>query len=374
MLKKSITLKNLLIGGQRYIGLQFKADRVLIALVEQLPEVSWSDEFGMYSLPNTKDNITLLFAHFKGVAWINGNYFFASKPLPGSTDTEGFQRSAKTFPFECSPNFPQAYLEKLELKKYAKNTARVYISCFQAFMRYYEGMPLEQIDENDIREYLLYLSRSNSSISYINQAINSIKFYYEIVLGMPNRFYSIERPRRRKKLPEILSVSEVRALRETIVNLKHRSIVGLLYSSGLRRAELLSLKPADLNFSRMLVRVNQGKGNKDRYTILSKSLVPELQEYLRRYTPEEFLFEGPWGGPYSASSVVKIVARAANEAGILRRVTPHMLRHSFATHLLDKGVDLRRIQVLLGHNSSKTTEIYTHVAENSFKNIDDLLS
>ena len=241
-------------------------------------------------------------------------------------------------------------------------------------MRYYEGIPLEQIDENDIRDYLLHLSRSNRSTSYINQAVNSIKFYYEVVLGMPNRFYSIERPRKRKKLPEILSVTDVQSLLAQVGNLKHRCIVGLLYASGLRRAEVLALRPTDLDFSRRMVRIRQGKGNKDRYSILSKTLIPELMEYLQRYSPDHYLFESPNGGAYSASSVLKIVSRAARRAGIRKRVTPHMLRHSFATHLLDKGVDLRRIQVLLGHNSSKTTEIYTHVAENSFKGIDDLLS
>ncbi|MGB5430773.1 tyrosine-type recombinase/integrase, partial [Eudoraea sp.] len=159
-----------------------------------------------------------------------------------------------------------------------------------------------------------------------------------------------------------------------IKNIKHRCIVGLLYSSGLHRSEVLALRPVDINSKRMLVRINQGKGKKDRYTILSATLLKELRQYYKRYQPQTFLFESPNGGAYSPTSVVNIVSRAALRAGIQRRVTPHMLRHSFATHLLDKGTDLRKIQVLLGHNSSKTTEIYTHVAENSFKGIEDLLS
>ncbi|MGB5404553.1 MAG: site-specific tyrosine recombinase/integron integrase [Robiginitalea sp.] len=374
MLEKSITLKHLLIGQERCIGLQFRADRVLIALVDRLPNVAWSDEYSMYFLPNNRNNVSLIFKTFKGIAWVNGNYFFGSRPVPTKNTSQIFKQVEhpvyKKYPRIC----PQEYLDKLELKQYAKNTARVYINCFEAFMRFFPGVPLEQIDENDIRDYLLYLSRSNKSTSYINQAVNSIKFYYEVVLGMPNRFYSIERPRKRKKLPEILSVRDVQDLFAQVGNLKHRCIVGLLYSSGLRRAELLALKPTDLDFNRMMVRIGQGKGNKDRYSILSKTLIPVLTEYLHRYNPDQYLFESPKGGAYSASSVLKIVSRAAKRAGIRKRVTPHMLRHSFATHLLEKGVDLRRIQVLLGHNSSKTTEIYTHVAENSFKGIDDLLS
>ena len=241
-------------------------------------------------------------------------------------------------------------------------------------MRFYPNFKLDEIDDNDICNYLLHLIRKGSSDSYVNQAINSIKFYYEIVLGMPNRFYSIERPRKSKRLPEVLSVVEIQNLLAVITNIKHRCIVGLLYGSGLRRSEVLALRPKDIDSKRMLVRVNQGKGNKDRYTILSATVLKELRKYYKRYQAQSFLFESPNGGAYSSTSVVKIVSRAAIKAGIDRRVTPHMLRHSFATHLLDKGTDLRKIQVLLGHNSSKTTEIYTHVAENSFKDIDDLLS
>ncbi|MBC2839733.1 site-specific tyrosine recombinase/integron integrase [Robiginitalea sp. SC105] len=374
MLNKSITLKHLLIGDERCIGLQFKADRVLIALVEQLPDVAWSDPFGMYFIPNTLQNLKLLFSKFKGIAWINGNYFFGSKPIPDYQPADRFAQRQETWERLKAENFPKAYLDKLELKKYADNTARNYISCFSAFMRHVDPTPLEEVDENTIRDYLLELARGDKSDSYINLSINSIKFYYEVVLGMPNRFYSIERPRKTRKLPEVLSVKEVLALRAAISNLKHRCIVGLLYASGLRRAEVLSLKSDDLHFKRKLVHIRQGKGRKDRYSVLSPNLIPELEEYLERYQPRDYLFEGQWGGPYSATSVVRIVAAAAERAGIKKRVTPHMLRHSFATHLLDKGVDLRKIQVLLGHNSSKTTEIYTHVAESSFKGIVDLLS
>ncbi|MDM9630087.1 site-specific tyrosine recombinase/integron integrase [Robiginitalea aurantiaca] len=374
MLEKSITLKHILVGDKRSIGLQFRADRVLVALVERLPEVGWSDEFGMYFIPNSRDNIALIFKTFKGIAWVNGNYFFGSRPLPTKNNSEKFKQTEHPTPVSRPSICPQNYLDKLELKQYSKNTARIYIACFEKFMRFFEGISLAQIDENDIRDYLLHLSRSNRSTSYINQAVNSIKFYYEVVLGMPNRFYSIERPRKRKKLPEILSVADVHSLLAQVGNLKHRCILGLLYSSGLRRAELLALMPADLDFNRKMVRIHKGKGNKDRYSILSETLIPELMEYLHRYNPDHYLFEGPNGGPYSASSVLKVVSRAGVRAGIRKHVTPHMLRHSFATHLLDKGVDLRKIQVLLGHNSSKTTEIYTHVAEHSFKGIDDLLS
>ena len=152
-------------------------------------------------------------------------------------------------------------------------------------------------------------------------------------------------------------------------NIKHRCILCLLYSAGLRRGELLNLKVTDIDSKRMLIRVDGGKGRKDRFTLLGETMLQDLRRYFVKYRPNEYLFEGAMGGKYSAKSVATIVKRAAEYAGIRKRVTPHILRHSFATHLLEQGTDLRYIQSLLGHNSSRTTEIHTHVAVNNFKNI-----
>ena len=206
-------------------------------------------------------------------------------------------------------------------------------------------------------------------------AINAIKFYYEMVLGMPNRFYSIERPRKESKLPKVLSKEEIISIINHTNNIKHKCIVSLLYSSGLRRNELLELKLQDIDSKRMVIRVEQAKGNKDRYTVLNKSVLDDLRKYFKIYKPKTYLFENPISdNKYSSSSVLQIVVKSAKNAGIKERVTPHMLRHSFATHLLESGTDIRYIQLLLGHNSTKTTEIYTHVATNSFTDIKDLLS
>mgnify|MGYP000333137687 CR=1 FL=1 len=206
-------------------------------------------------------------------------------------------------------------------------------------------------------------------------SINAIKFYYEMVLGMPNRFYSIERPRKELKLPKVLSKEKILLMINNTNNIKHKCIISLLYSSGLRRNELLQLKIKDVDGKRMVIRVEQAKGNKDRYTVLNKSVLDDLRKYFKIYKPKIYLFEGPIPEKkYSTSSVLQIVTKTAKKAGIKDRVTPHMLRHSFATHLLESGTDIRYIQLLLGHNSTKTTEIYTHVATNSFTQIKDLLS
>ena len=163
-------------------------------------------------------------------------------------------------------------------------------------------------------------------------------------------------------------------LMEHTNNIKHKCIVGLLYSSGLRRGELLNLLVTDIDSKRMMVHIKNAKGNKDRYSILSPSILDDLKVYYKEHRPTNYLFESPKGDRYSGTSVLNIVEMAAKKAGIARKVTPHMLRHSFATHLLENGTDIRHIQLLLGHSSTKTTEIYTHVANRSFMDIKDLLS
>lgn len=215
-----------------------------------------------------------------------------------------------------------------------------------------------------------------SKYSQHNQSINAIKFYYEVVKGMPNRFYSIERPIPKETLPKILSKEQVQKMITSVKNIKHKCIISLLYSAGLRRGELLNLKIDDIISDRMLIRINQGKGRKDRYTLLSERVLSNLRIYYIRERPSTYLFEGKKGFPYSPTSVAKIVKKAASRARIIGKVTPHMLRHSLATHLLENGTDLRQIQTLLGHNSLRTTEIYTHVTVqgmNGIKNPLDLM-
>ena len=366
---KQISLKHLLIKEQKCIGLQFYPDKVIQALIKGLPNPKWSTQFNMVFLINNKDNLDAIFKKFKGVAWVNTSHFFTNKPIKNAADQIDLTWFRKR---KHKPNYrvcPEDYVQKLELKKYATNTAKTYIVCFEAFINYYKKHELIAINEELIRGYLQKLVQENKSNSYINQAVNSIKFYYEIVHGMPNRFYSVERPRAKQSLPKVISKEEVLALINATKNIKHKCIVSLLYSAGLRRSELLNLKINDVDSKRMLIRVESSKGNKDRMTLLSKSVLQDLRIYFKEYKPRNWLFEGLKSKQYSGESVVKIIKRSALKAKIKRNVTPHTLRHSFATHLLENGTDLRYIQSILGHSSSKTTEIYTHVAINSFDNI-----
>ncbi|MCF6169053.1 tyrosine-type recombinase/integrase [Lutibacter sp.] len=374
-LQKSITLKHLLINKQQCVGLQFNTDKILEALVRELPSPKWSNQFKMPYILNTKSNQNLIFSVFRGVAWINCNYFFKDKILNHDNEEIDVSWFRKRIIEDNYRKCPEAYLKKLELKKYANNTVRIYVFCFEKFINYHYNIDLIDINENDIRNYLEFLIKEELSNSYINQSINAIKFYYEIVLGMPNRFYEIERPRKEFKLPKVISKEEVFSIIEHTSNIKHKCIVSLLYSAGLRRSELLNLKLEDIDSKRMLVKVNLAKGNKDRFSVLNKSVLDDLRIYYKAYKPKLYLFENPsTDKKYSSSSVLKIVVQSAKKAKLSKRVTPHMLRHSFATHLLENGSDLRLIQLLLGHNSTKTTEIYTHVAVNTFTNLKDLLT
>lgn len=366
---KSITLYNLMIKNHKMIGIKFYPDKLIQALIKGLPNPKWSATYHMAYIPYSKQNMGIVFNTFRGTVWINYNRFLSNKPI-NTTNEEvdiAWFRNRKEIPGYrfC----PESYLLKLELKRYANSTIRTYVSFFELFINYQNEKELNELDEGDVRVFLQHLIQQNRSNSSVNQAINAIKFYYESVLGMPNRFYEIERPRKDSKLPKVISKQEVLSIIENTNNIKHRCVVELLYSSGLRRSELLNLKLSDIDSKRMLIRVLDGKGNKDRHTILSKTTLKDLRNYYKEYRPQRYLFEGKAGKKYSAQSVLNIVTQAAEKARIKIRVTPHMLRHSFATHLLESGTDLRQIQVLLGHSSTKTTEIYTHVALNTFVSI-----
>ena len=360
---KNITLKHLLIKEQKQIGILFYPDKVIQALIKQLPDVKWSTQYEMAFILNNKKNLNLVFETFKGVCWVNCSHFYPNKPVNVDNEDLSVDCFRKRTPKAGWRYCPEEFYQKLEIRKYALNTARTYIHLFEKFINHFPPeVDLMDLNEFNIRKYLQVLVQNKLSDSYINQSINAIKFYYEVVKGMPNRFYSIERPIKTETLPKVLSQEQVFKIIDNTTYLKHKCIISLLYSAGLRRGELLSLKLEDIISDRMLIKVENGKGRKDRYTLLSESMLVDLRTYYKKHKPAKYLFEGAGGVKYSGSSVGKIVSRAAKKAKILEKVTPHMLRHSFATHLLENGTDLRQIQSLLGHNSLKTTEVYTHVA------------
>ncbi len=265
---------------------------------------------------------------------------------------------------------PEEIVLKLKELRYSEHTINVYKTAFTEFINYYSDCEIENISEPMIIDYLRYLviDRKVSS-SYQNQAINSIKFYFERVLGGNRKVYMIERPRGEKTLPVVLNESEISDLLKAAENIKHKAILMTCYSAGLRLSELINIKLKDIDSERMQIRVAQAKGKKDRYSILSPKLLELLRTYFTTYKPKLWLFEGQTGGQYSTRSIQMIMQEATFKAKIKKKISVHTLRHSFATHLLENGTDLRYIQSLLGHESSKTTEIYTHITTKGFDQI-----
>ena len=339
--------------NQAIVKAHFVFDKNIIALVKNQNGARWSQTLQSWYFPKADFKLNSFYQNLKGSVFVDYSHL---KKI--STPTKKTKKVRKT-----NVKLPKGYLEQLVLKRYSQNTVKTYSSCFLKFMLFFKSQKLETIGKEEVKQFLLHLiEKEKVSASTQNQYINAIKFYYEKVLKQSKIDITIERPRKKKQLPNVLSKGEVYGLLSKVTKIKHRCILSLIYSAGLRRSELLNLKIRDIDSSRNLVRINGGKGNKDRQSILSEKFLDQLREYFIKYKPKKWLFEGVKEKQYSPSSISKILSRAAKVAGIQKRVTPHMLRHSFATHLLEQGVSLRLIQVLLGHNSSKTTELYTRVS------------
>ncbi len=256
----------------------------------------------------------------------------------------------------------QRMSEDLRLRNYAPRTQQTYLAHVRRFARHFGRAP-DELGSEEIRTYQLHLVEKGASWSLFNQATCALRFLYTVTLQQPWRVETIAFPRRPKRLPAVLSREEVSRLLEAVPNRKHRLVLMTMYSAGLRVSEATHLRVADIDSARMLIHVRQGKGGKDRQVMLSPVLLEALRAYWRWHRPVLWLFPGTTPEePLSVSSVQKVCRLARRAAGITKPVSPHILRHSFATHLLEAGTDLRMIQTLLGHRRLETTQRYTHIA------------
>lgn len=255
-------------------------------------------------------------------------------------------------------------MQEMQIRNFSYRTIKTYVDSISLLSKYYNLSP-DLITIEQFKDFLhFYVTDKKCSTSAINQFISAFKILTQDVLGRDWEGINVKRPRREKKLPIVLSKDEVRQIIDSTTNIKHRCILSLLYSSGLRRAEVLALQPKDIDSNRMQVRVNSGKGKKSRYSILSRELLPMLRTYYSLYKPQKYLFEGQKKGePFSESSLNKVFHKCLAKTSIRKDACIHSLRHSFATHLLEQGTNLKIIQMLLGHNSLKTTSIYLHVVK-----------
>jgi integrase/recombinase XerD len=352
-----VSLKNLYHREQHCIGIYFPYQEDVIAITKTIAGVKFSRTHRCWYLPEEENTFDLIVNLFRANhVWVDYSGFH-----------KRIQQKEKQPPVPNPLTVARDQARKqvdalLKLKGYSENTVTVYNDQFKLFLDFFPDSQPEDLEGQEIEGYLLYLiEKRKLSKSTQNQAINAIKFYFEHVLKQERKVYYLERPFKEKKLPSVLSQEEVMAVIEAPDNLKHRLMLMLIYSAGLRRSELLNLKVQDIDIHRCAVRIRGGKGKKDRQSILAKSLTPMIMEYLESYKPVYWLFSGADGSRYSASSLQKVLKAAVKKCGIKRDVTLHTLRHSFATHLLESGTSTRYIQVLLGHESPKTTEIYAHV-------------
>ena len=265
----------------------------------------------------------------------------------------------------------ERYIDWLKARRYSANTIKVYSEATRIFLIFLADKQEHEITNEDLDRFNKdYILARNLSSSFQNQFVNAVKLYFRIVQNRQLKPEMIIRPKREKLLPNVLSKEEVKNILHSTRNLKHKMMLSLIYSCGLRCSECLALRPMHIDSKRMLVIIKQSKGRKDRIVPLSEKILVQLREYFKSYRPQQYLFEGQVKGEmYDARSLQSVLKQNVARAGIRKPVTLHWLRHSYATHLLENGTDLRYIQELLGHASSRTTEIYTHVSTHNLQRI-----
>jgi site-specific recombinase XerD len=338
-------------GGANEILVRFPDRSDLTDLIRDVPDAKWHPKQRYWSLPMSPDAReavrTLLFA--------------ASQPAPGAAMPVA---DAADVAIDHTPDEWIAKLkEELVLRRYSGRTLKAYEHHARMFLRHIDR-PVTQCRAEHVRAYLLHRADEDEvSTSYHSQAVSALRFFFTHILYNPDAVRVIPRPKRGRRLPTVLGRNDARRILGALENPKHRALLMLMYSAGLRVGEVVRIRIEDLDADRKLIRVRGGKGRKDRYTLLSDRALDAVREYIAEYGPTTWLFPGERPSrPIASRTAQKIVENARERAGVKIHTSAHTLRHSFATHLLEAGTDLRYIQELLGHASPKTTQIYTHVS------------
>lgn len=352
----------------KILVIQFEKDLELIEILKKnFAEVKWDPTRLRWELPYDPTLKGLFFTAYKGKAWVDYSQFVQ----------EGKKINQKQVQPRFDPLSPHhqekinAFTIFLQNQRYSLSTIKTYTETLGVFFKFHSKKETHELRNEDLTEFInTYVIQLGHSYSYQNQFINAIKLFFGKVERRNITIEQIQRPRTENKLPNVLSKQEVKMILESLQNTKHKTILCMIYACGLRRGELLKLKPQDILSDRMLLHIKQAKGKKDRIVPLSEKLLEMLRYYYKAYKPQVWLFEGQKAGnAYSERSLELVFKNALKQAGITKPATLHWLRHSYATHLLESGTDLRYIQELLGHKSSKTTEIYTHVSTQSIQKI-----
>lgn len=335
--------KLLVYKKEHRIAVFFEKDAALIARIKQLDGSRWSQSMKCWHVPDTD----------------------------AYRERFGLPLKRKSLPSEEGVHAIETFKRFLKSKRYSESTIKTYSDALRSFLVFYNQKLLVEICNDDVILYNNeYVLKNKLSASYQNQIVNAIKLYFKTIRETKIEIEKIHRPKRGSVLPNVLSKEEVKLILEAHSNVKHKMMLSLIYSCGLRCGELIALQPVHIDSKRNIVLLKNSKGKKDRIVPLSPKILELLREYYVLYKPKYYLFEGQTiGNPYDARSLQQVLKQAVAKTGIKKPVTLHWLRHSYATHLLESGTDLRYIQELLGHNSSKTTEIYTHVSTKSLQQI-----
>ena len=363
-----IYLNRQVIGLKTYYYASFPFNRNLYTLFSSLKNSTWDSFEKAWVIDEAAFPLENILAHFKDKA----EFIFQEKSLESVEYKKSLLRPIHFLePLdELKKEAIQTFIRYLNSKRYSSNTIKVYSDSMSTFLRYFSMKDISDISNDDLIDFNNnYILKNNFSSSFQNQVVNAVKLYFSAIQHKKIDVELIHRPRREKVLPNVLSKEEIKAILDAPYNLKHRAMLAMIYSCGLRRGELLSLTKFDIDSKRMVVIIRMAKGKKDRIVPLSPKILSLLRDYYKSYSPKEFLFEGQGGGKYSEKSLENVFKQSLFKANNKKPVTLHWLRHSYATHLLESGTDLRYIQDLLGHKSSKTTEIYTHVSTKNIQNI-----
>ncbi|MDX2174446.1 MAG: site-specific integrase [Bacteroidota bacterium] len=365
--------------NEQVVQLHFEKNDALLQILRRYKTLRWSKTMQCWYLPYSNDLKNELFKLLKGKAWVDYKALrLELAPVLEQQKEVGGKKNSEKTPLLHLPSLTTEGEEKLQQfknwlnsKRYSQNTIVTYTDALKTFLRFYNRKSISEITNEDIinfnNEYIL---KQKLSASFQNQVVNAIKLFIRIIENKHLSPELIHRPKRPKLLPNVLSKEEVKAILSSISNIKHKAMLCLIYSCGLRRNELLKLKLSDIDSTRRLVIVKQAKGRKDRIVPLSEKILDILREYYKVYEPKQWLFEGQDGkSQYDESSLQNVLKQALERSKIKKPVTLHWLRHSYATHLLENGTDLRYIQEILGHSSSRTTEIYTHVSTRSIQKV-----
>jgi integrase/recombinase XerD len=349
--------------------------------MRKVTDVRWSKTLCSWYAPRREGIVKEIIDAFSGLAQVDAPDFGINMaPATIEPDLPSVHQRPRAVPHylaQLAPLSPEnsAHVERLRefmlSRRYSANTIGTYTDALSVFLRYFHDKSVEDISEADLVTFNnRYIHDHRLSSSYQNQVVNAVKLFFAALEKKKLQPELIHRPRREKKLPNVLSKEEVKAILGSLNNVKHRLMLSVIYSCGLRCGELLRLLPDHVDEDRKLLVIKQAKGRKDRIVPLSEKIAVMIREYKIIHKPQRYLFEGQRRGEqYDERSLQQVLRHAVERAGISKPVTLHWLRHSYATHLLESGTDLRYIQEILGHSSSRTTEIYTHVSNRFIQQI-----